>query len=263
MLLTFSDAFFDLILIDPPTGASSKNRTQKDDYDNLWDNWDEVARAIKQKLAPTGSVVVMPGSQQGETKQSVYCDATAAFKKEGFRQASFTWEKYNAASPYNGHLNHHKHKPLGSSEPLLVFSTQIDTSYKQNGQTTDKIVALQHKPTEYHAGIKHLKPLELYDELYKMFCPAGAAVCDGTLHTGIAAVAAHKRSLRFVGIEKSREYLDHTKCRLLREKYGRLPSRSTLPNWKSDSRGRFYLTAGNRKLKKRMRAAMRSTVNAI
>ena len=203
----------DLILIDPPTGCSSKNHNEKDDYDKaLWKNWDEVAHACKRKLQPTGSVVVMPGAQQGAESQSVYRDATAAFKGADFRMASFIWEKFNEGWPYNGLLNIHKHKPKACTEPLLVFSTQTDTMYKQIGQTDDKIVALQHK--RHHLGIKHLKPLKLYDQLLSMFCKPNAAVCDGTLYTGIAAVAAFRRGLRFTGIEIRDKYLRQASRRI-------------------------------------------------
>lgn len=124
----------DLTPIDPPTGMSTKNHNEKDDYDKkLWSAscWDEVARACKQKLAPTGSVMVMLGAQQGLDSQQAYDEAKAAFKKAGFRMVSLTWEKYNKESAYNGLCYIHTHKTKGCKEPLLVLSTQTDTICKQ------------------------------------------------------------------------------------------------------------------------------------
>ena len=200
------------VVIDPPTGNSPGKHVSKARYDTLWTpaQWEEVAEAITKVMHAKGCVIVTPGGQQGATSQRVYRDATVAFTKHGFTQSTLTWYKpgYQGLSAVNCH------KPIGDSEPLLIFSLQSTTFYKEIGKTSTLLSVAQHDQYDHHMGIKHWKPRELFVMLYSMFVPPGGSVLDITLNSGISASAAFVCKLSFTGIEVDAGYLQDAFRRL-------------------------------------------------
>ena len=209
---------FDLQVIDPPTGESTTQRGREAKWDkSLWppERWTAIARACKQTLKQTGSVVVTPGHVQGDKSQSVRNAAETAFKKEGFKMGTLTWEKVGLKGNQSvSGLN--KHLAKYDAEQLLVFRLQTETSFKEinqrKGQASSIIKVPKHD--KHHAGIHHYKPAELYEKLYEMFVPKGGSVCELTANTGIGALPARKRALHFTGIEQQADYLRHARKRL-------------------------------------------------
>ena len=187
---------FHCTMIDPPTGCSA--RSNNDPKGKQWDKpwtimqWGNVARAAKKTLMSKGSVLVFPGSQQGEASQTVCFNACQAFKASGYRQMTIFWHKQGYKGL--GGLAPH-HKCFADVEPVLVFSLQTNTFYEDIGRTSSVLDVPQH--SKHHAGMHHFKPLELYDKLLAMFVPDDGYVCDMTLNTGISAVASWKRHLHF------------------------------------------------------------------
>lgn len=214
-----ADHSVDLVICDPPYGATAYSWDQIIPVEALWS---QLSRVLK----PTGVVIF--------TAIQPFSSRLVAANPEWFK-FSMVWSKARVT----GHV-HAKQMPLRAHEDILVFSpgvsigkhrSQRQYTYNPQGlrelakpraprpvripgylrsQTANRReqthegypTSIIHIPAEANKLVETQKPLALMELLVQTFSNAGDTVLDPTMGSGTSGLAAVAHGRRFIGIEK-------------------------------------------------------------
>lgn len=133
-----------------------------------------------------------------------------------------TWEKPNP--PPNLSCRYFTH----STETILWAGRDRKTRHhfeyaamrEQNGGKQMKSVWRMQAPgngEKQHGRHPTQKPIELLARIVRSSCPPGGVVLDPFNGSGTTGVAAARAGMRYIGIEREREYLELTRLRISEE----------------------------------------------
>lgn len=157
-----------------------------------------------------------------------------ALSNEKLFRYDMVWKKSKCGSPLTA-----KYMPLKKHEMILVFGRSASKYYPQMKRGTPyKRSAVNVKTNNHGYGINHVttdnkgtrhpttildypqkwrrqdqvhptqKPIELLEELVKLYTIEGETVLDNTMGSGSTGVACRNLNRKFIGIEKDENYFD-------------------------------------------------------
>jgi site-specific DNA-cytosine methylase len=234
-MATLLSASFDLIVADPPYGATACAWDRPLDLDLFWT---EVRRVLK----PNGTVVL---TSAGRFTADLISSNPSWFKY------SLVWEKTRKSQ-----FLHAKYRPLVAHEDILVFSpagacerARVKMTYNPQGVTdlvepkikdavpgassiykpiTSRASTRIQTQTNYPSSIltfasegKNLhptqKPVALMEYLIATYSNPCDTVLDPTMGSGTTGVAARKLGRGFIGIEMDKKFFEIAVSRLADE----------------------------------------------
>lgn len=231
------DAYFDLIIADPPYG-----NLVNEDWDQTLGNYLDFTKSwlvpCKRLLKPTGSIYVWCSIGP---KSSSLLDIATVLKEHYYFQDMIVWNKQRGRGNRKGWL---------FTREELLWSTVHKKDYKWNTQN-------QYSKDKYHESwIKRLnkqnnpykratnvwsdideesirkakeaggrkqsykmahpteKPVEIMERIIKAHCSAGDTILDPFAGSGPTLIAAMNCNCNVVAIEKEEKYADLIKSRL-------------------------------------------------
>jgi site-specific DNA-methyltransferase (adenine-specific) len=217
LLKTIPDESVDMVLCDPPYGAT---QCKWDSVIDLTKMWNQLERIIK----PNGAILIFGSEPFSSVLRS---SNLKLFKYD------WIWEKGNAT----GHLNSKK-QPLKAHETISVFykaqpkyrpikttgherktATRVDyntevynkqtkvTSYDSTERYPRSILKFSSdkQKTKFHPT---QKPIALLEYFLKTYTDENEIVLDFTMGSGSTGVACKNLCRKFIGIEKDATYFN-------------------------------------------------------
>lgn len=226
ILPTLPDASVDLVLTDPPYGATENAWDTPVDLDRWWPEIERVAK-------PNAAILVF--------SQAPFDKALAMSRINRFRY-EWVWEKGRAT----GFLNAKK-APLKAHEIILVFygrqshfepqmepaETLRSSTFRRAKPRSSNYGRQERESWWRETGMRYPrdvlrfssgpqrkklhpteKPVDLCAYFIRTYCPPGGTVLDTFAGSGSTGVAAIREGRRFVGIEREAKYVEIAMNRL-------------------------------------------------
>lgn len=219
------DHSVDLVLCDPPYGATVMEWDSVLPAERMWAAYDRIVK-------PKGNIVLFGAG--------LFAYKLALSNERKFRY-ELIWKKSKCGSPLTA-----KYMPMKKHENILVFgepASYYDPQMEKGEPYKRKWTPNQHNNLKYGiSGTEHVndgtrhpstvldfpqrwrrqdqlhptqKPVALMEWLVRSYCPEGGLVLDNCMGSGTTGVACVNTGRRFIGIELEEKYFRIAEDRMM------------------------------------------------